>query len=249
MFEELENCVAVVTGAGRGIGRAIAHTLSAHKARLILADINLDTATITAEEISKAGYAAEAHRLDVGDTDEIVRFVQEMAARHGSIDILVNNAAVVSRKGAADLTVEDWNRAMDVNLRAAFLLTRDVFAGMQTKRRGAEVNISSLAALNGGIAVGPDYVASKAGLIGLTRHFARLGAAYGIRVNAVCPGIIETKQTTVLDENLLAVLREQIPMGRFGSPDEVARVVLFLVSDMASYVTGETITVTGGIIA
>jgi len=249
MYEELDGRVAIVTGAGCGIGRAIAKRLSAHNARMILADIDLDRVRITAEEIGNAGGHAEAYRLDVGDPDRIVRFIEQVTASFGRVDILVNNAGVVSRTSAVELSLEDWNHTLNVNLRGAFLLTRETFVGMQQRRRGAVVNISSLSALNGGIAVGPDYVASKAGLIGLTRHFARLGAPCGIRVNAVCPGIIDTRQTTALDERTLDGLKKQVPMGRFGSPDEVARVALFLVSAMASYVTGEVIAVTGGIIA
>jgi len=248
MFEELRNRVAIVTGAGGGIGQAIANTLASQGARVILADIDVDAAQAVADRISGGGHSAEARRLDVGSPDAIAEFVGGVARSWGRVDILINNAGIVSRSRAADLLVDDWDRTLDVNLRGAFLLSREVFAGMRERRLGAIVNISSLAALNGGLAVGPDYVASKAGLIGLTRHFARLGAPHGIRANAVCPGIIDTKQTRVLDDDALASLTNQIPLGRLGSVDEVAMVVLFLVSDMASYVTGEAITVTGGIL-
>lgn len=249
MFEELEGRVAVVTGAARGIGRAIATTLAACKSKVILADVDADAAARAAEEIQNAGGLADARHLDVSDCREIAECASELEASFGRVDILINNAGVVSRASAAELSVHDWERTLNVNLRGAFLLTRELFPGMLERRSGAVVNISSLAALNGGIAVGPDYVASKAGLIGLTRHFARLGAPCGVRVNAVCPGIIDTHATTALGESQVLALQEQIPMGRLGSPGEVANVVLFLVSDMASYVSGVTINVSGGIIA
>lgn len=249
VFEELKGGVAVVTGAARGIGRATAATLAAHEARVILADVDADGATAAAAAIQDAGGLAEARHLDVADCEEIASFAKEVEASCGRVDVLVNNAGVVSRTKAAELSIEDWDRTLDVNLRGAFFLTREFFARMVERRRGGVVNVSSLAALNGGIFVGPDYVAAKAGLIGLTRHFARLGAPHGVRVNAVCPGIIETHMTTALNKGEQQGLKEQIPMGRFGSPEEVARVVLFLVSDMASYVSGAAISVTGGIIA
>ena len=249
MFEELAAHVAVVTGAGRGIGRAIARTLSAYGAQVILADIDAAAAETAAAEIRDAGGRAAVRALDVGDCGAIVDFAEELQASFGRVDVLVNNAGVVSRATAAELSLEDWDLSVDVNLRGAFFLTREIFSGMLERRQGAVVNISSLAALNGGIAVGPDYVASKAGLLGLTRHFARIGAPSGVRVNAVCPGIIGTKVTTALSKSEIQGLTNQIPMGRLGSPEEVANVVLFLVSDMASYVSGVALSVNGGIIA
>ena len=163
------------------------------------------------------------------------------------MDILANNAGIVSRKAIDNLSAEEWDKTLQVNLRGAFLMNQAVLPGMKNRKRGAIVNMSSLAALNGGLAVGADYVASKAGIIGLTRHLARAGAPFGVRANAVCPGIIATRVTTLLDETRQKDLCAQIPMGRFGSTEEVASVVLFLISDMASYVTGEIVTVTGGI--
>jgi 3-oxoacyl-[acyl-carrier protein] reductase len=249
MFEELRERVAVVTGGGRGIGKAIAHCLSKHGARSIVADIDLDAAQATARSIAASGGAAEARPLDVGDPAMITAFVKAALDAHGHLDILVNNAGIVSRVNAAELSVDLWDRTLDVNLRGAFLLTREILPVMQRQKSGAIVNVSSLAGLNGGIAVGPDYVASKAGLIGLTRHFARLAASSGVRVNALCPGIIGSEATTRLGEAKMEELRKIIPLGRIGSVEEVAKVVLFLASDMSSYITGETVIVTGGIFA
>ena len=247
MFEELNRQVALVTGAAQGIGRAIAEALSAVGVRTVLADLDLARAESAAEEIKAAGADARVVELDVADADAVKRTVCDIEASSGAVDILVNNAGVVSRKDIAEVSPQDWDRTLDVNLRGAFLMSQAALPGMQQRRRGAIVNVSSLAALNGGIAVGADYVASKAGLVGLTRHFAHAGAPFGVRVNAVCPGIIATRATNGLDTAKQEDLRKRIPMQRFGSAAEVAAVVLFLVSDMASYVTGEAITVTGGV--
>ena len=246
MFEELNGRAAVVTGAAQGIGRAIADTLCALGTRTALADLDFPKAELSAREIQASGGDVRPLKLDVADAEQVTQLVRDVEESWGAVDILVNNAGVVSRRAIPDLSPDEWDRTLEVNLRGAFLMSQAVLPGMKHRRRGAIVNISSLAALNGGLAVGADYVASKAGLLGLTRHFARAGAPFGVRANAVCPGIIATRATTILDEARQEDLRARIPMGRFGSAEEVASVVLFLASDMASYVTGEVIAVTGG---
>ena len=248
VFDEMKGRVGLVTGAARGIGRAVADALASVGARVLVADVDREGAVAAADAIRAGGGAAEAFHLDVGDPAAIRDFAGEVESSYGAVDILVNHAGVVSRAGALELSVENWDRTLDVNLRGAFLLTRELFPGMMERGRGAVVNVSSMAALSGGLAVGPDYVASKAGLLGLTRHFARLGAARGVRANAVCPGIIETGATAAAGEEKVRELVAGIPMGRLGSPGEVASVVLFLASDMASYVSGVAIVVSGGII-
>ena len=215
---------------------------------MALADLDFPKAELSAREIQAAGGDARPFKLDVAEAEQVTQLVREVEESWGTVDILVNNAGIVSRREIPDLSPSEWDRTLEVNLRGSFLMSQAVLPGMQHRRRGAIVNISSLAALNGGLAVGADYVASKAGLLGLTRHFAQAGAPFGVRANAVCPGIIATRATTRLDEARQEYLRARIPMGRFGSAEEVASIVLFLVSDMASYVTGEVIAVTGGII-
>ena len=247
MFEELSGRVAVVTGAAQGIGRAIADTLCALGTRTAMADLDFPKAEVSAREIRASGWDARAFQLDVADAEAVTQVVRDVEESWGAVDILVNNAGVVSRRAIPDLSLGEWDRTLEVNLRGAFLMSQAVLPEMKHRKRGAIVNISSVAAIGGGLAVGADYVASKAGLLGLTRHFARAGAPFGVRANAVCPGIIATRATTLLDEARQEDLHAQIPMGRFGSAEEVASVVLFLVSDMASYVTGEVIAVTGGI--
>ena len=247
MFENLGNQTAIVTGAAQGIGYAIARTLCVHGMRVAIADLDLSKAESAAKEIQASGGDARAFQVDVSDEEQVKRVVNDIENLWGSVDILVNNAGIVGRKAIDDLSTGEWDKTLQINLRGAFLMSQAVLPGMKDRKHGAIVNMSSLAALNGGLAVGADYVASKAGIIGLTRHLARVGAPFGVRANAVCPGIIATRVTTLLDEARQKDLCAQIPMGRFGSAEEVASVVLFLVSDMASYVTGETITVTGGL--
>jgi len=247
VFDSMKNQAALVTGAAQGIGCAIAKMLCANGMRVALADLDLSKAKSAAKEIKASGGEARAFEVDVSNEEQVKRVVDDIETLWGSVDILVNNAGIVSRKAIDNLSAEEWDKTLQVNLRGAFLMSQAVLPGMKNRKRGAIVNMSSLAALNGGLAVGADYVASKAGIIGLTRHLARAGAPFGVRANAVCPGIIATRVTTLLDETRQKDLCAQIPMGRFGSTEEVASVVLFLISDMASYVTGEIVTVTGGI--
>jgi len=247
VFDSMKNQAALVTGAAQGIGCGIAKMLCANGMRVALTDLDLSKAKSAAKEIKASGGEARAFEVDVSNEEQVKRVVDDIETLWGSVDILVNNAGIVSRKAIDNLSAEEWDKTLQVNLRGAFLMSQAVLPGMKNRKRGAIVNMSSLAALNGGLAVGADYVASKAGIIGLTRHLARAGAPFGVRANAVCPGIIATRVTTLLDETRQKDLCAQIPMGRFGSTEEVASVVLFLISDMASYVTGEIVTVTGGI--
>jgi len=247
VFENLNGRVAVVTGAAQGIGRAIADALCASGTRTALADLDFPKAELSARQMQASGGDVRPFNLDVSSADQVTQLVRDVEDLWGAVDILVNNAGIVGRRAIPELSADEWDKTLDVNLRGTFLMSQAVLPGMKHRRCGAIVNISSLSALNGGLGVGADYVASKAGLIGLTRHFSRAGAPFGVRANAVCPGIISTRVTTSLDEARQEALRAQIPMRRFGSAEEVASVVLFLVSDMASYVTGEVIAITGGI--
>ena len=164
MFEELNGRVAVVTGAAQGIGRAIADALCASGTRTTLADLDFPKAESSAREIQAAGGEVRPLRLDVADAEQVTQLVREVEESWGAVDILVNNAGVVTRRAIPDLSPGEWDRTLAVNLRGAFLMSQAILPGMQDRRRGAIVNISSLAALNGGMAVGADYVASKAGL-------------------------------------------------------------------------------------
>lgn len=247
MFGSLKNQVALVTGGAQGIGYAVAEALAARGMRVALADLDPSKAESSAAELQASAGEVRPFQVDVADADQVRALVHDVEELWDGVDCLVNNAGIVSRRSVDVLSPEEWDRTLEVNLRGTFLMSQAVLQGMQRRRRGAIVNLSSLSALNGGLAVGADYVASKAGIIGLTRHFARAGAPSGVRVNAVCPGVIATRVTTLLDEDRQKELCAQIPLGRFGSAEEVASVVLFLVSDMASYVTGEVVTVTGGL--
>jgi len=244
----LPDKVALVTGAGRGIGKAIACALAAAGAKVCADDINPTTAEATAAAIVAAGGEAFAYVGDVAQRMHVQMMVDEILARWGRLDILINNAGVEPHAPILDLDPYDWERTLAVNLTGTFLCSQVAGRVMRAQGGGAIVNISSIAGRAGGLRNRAAYVASKTGQAGFARECAREFAAYGIRVNTVCPGVIITEMTAHLRENEEQVRKwlEDIPQGRLGEVDDVVGLVLFLCSDGAAYITGQAINVDGG---
>jgi 3-oxoacyl-[acyl-carrier protein] reductase len=242
----LEGKVAWVTGAARGIGRAIAHALAEQGAAVAISDIEGETIqTVAAELMHSFGVRSLADTLDVTDAKGIEAFVNRISSELGGLHILVNNAGI-TRDGLLVRTSEaDWDRVLDVNLKGAFLCIRAAAKVMMRARFGKIVNIASVVGITGN-AGQANYAASKAGIIGLTKSAAKELAGRGIRVNAVAPGYIETDMTRGLSTETKQGFLKQIPSGKVGQPEDVASVVVFLASPASDYVTGQVIPVDGG---
>lgn len=243
---KLKSRVAVVTGAGRGIGRAIATALAREGADIVANDIDLQTAEETVEKIKAMGRRALAIKADVSNKREVNNIVKKTLEAFRKIDILINNAGVFSSTPVENMTEQEWTRIIDVNLRGVFLCSQAVIKPMKAQRSGKIVNLASLAGKVGGVFAGAGYAASKAGVICLTKSFAKQLAPYGINVNAIAPGVIETDMTRDWPEEVKESFLKQIPLGRFGRPEDIAEAVVFLVSDAANYITGEIMDVNGG---
>jgi len=248
MQVQLSDQVALVTGAGRGIGRAIALRLALAGARIAVNDLNPDTAERTAREIVAAGGEAAAFVTDVANKMAVQTMIAECLERWGHLDILVNNAGVEPKASVLTMDEWDWDRTLAVNLKGAFLCSQTAGRAMREQGGGVIVNIASIGGHKIPLKDRAAYCASKAGLVGFTRECAREFAAYGIRVNAICPGVIETEMTAALRQNPEQMRQwlEDIPQGRLGRPEDVAELVLFLCSDAAAYITGQAIHVDGG---
>lgn len=240
--------VVLITGAGRGIGRAIAEAFATEGAIVAANDltpINLDE---TIRRITQTGGKAKPYLADVAKQMPVREMVEQVLADWRRIDILVNNAGVEPHAPLLELDAWDWQRTLDVNLSGPFYAIQAVGRVMRERGGGVIVNIASIAGRAHGLKDRAAYVASKMGLIGLTREAARELAAYNIRVNAVCPGVIETEMTAALRQNevMLAKWLEDIPQGRLGTPADVVGLVLFLCSPASAYLTGQAINVDGG---
>lgn len=239
---ELQGRTAIVTGAGRGIGAAIARTLSQRGAGVVVADIKDQQAKETAQELTDAGASAIALQVDVANWESVVAMVDEAIERFGRVDILVNNAGIGDFSPLPEVEESDWDRVLDVNLKGVQLCSRAVFPHMQKARYGKIVNLASMGGQVGGLKVAPNYVASKAGVIGLTKSYARYGAQFGILANAVSPGPTESEMAgDHFDPTTM-------PLKRLGRPEDVAWAVFFLASYMSDYITGTTIDVNGGML-
>jgi 3-oxoacyl-[acyl-carrier protein] reductase len=247
-MSEFKDKVVLVTGAGRGIGRSIALAFAQQGARLAANDISPVNLDQTVASIRAAGGQAQDYVADVAKKMPVQAMIEQILDEWERIDILVNNAGVEPHASLLDMDEWDWHRTLDVNLTGAFLTIQSVGRVMREQGGGVIVNISSIAGRAFGLKDRAAYVASKMGLIGLTREAARELAAYNIRVNAVCPGVIETEMTAALrqDAAMMARWLADIPQGRLGQPGDVASLVLFLCSGAAAYLTGQAINVDGG---
>lgn len=243
---ELANKIALVTGASRGIGREIALELARNGSHVAITYINNEKkAQDLVEEIMSLGFKAIAIKADVSKTGEVEEMIKKVEEEFGTIDILVNNAGVTKDNLLIRMKEDEWQEVMDVNLKGTFLCTKAVARMMMKKRCGKIINITSVVGITGNIGQG-NYSASKAGIIGFTKSMARELASRGIRVNAVAPGFIETDMTDVLKEDIKENMLKSIPLGRFGTPKDIANAVVFLAGSKSDYITGQVINVNGG---
>lgn len=243
---KLSNQVAIVTGAGQGMGAATANCLAHEGAVVIVSDIDESKAAGVAEEINSSGGRATPVKTDVTKEDEVASMVERAIDNYGTVSILVNNAGILYPTRIDDVTKAEWDQVLDVNLNGTFLCSKAVLQTMKEKRYGRIVNMSSSAGRSVSTLGGVHYTAAKAGVLGLTRAMAKEVAPFGITVNAVCPGLIDTEmvQTECTPERIKGY-EESFPISRLGTPEEVAQLVLFLVTD-SQYITGASIDINGG---
>lgn len=241
---DLIDKAAIVTGSGRGIGRGIALKLADAGASVVVNDIN-ETAEEVARQIQAKGHKSRAVIADVSSASDVARLVEAAVNTFGSIDILVNNAGINRDQLLVRMSEEDWDRVMDINLRSVFLCTKAVLKPMLKQHWGRIVSISSIVGIMGNQGQ-TNYASAKAGIIGFTRSIAREVASRGITVNAIAPGFIDTEMTQRLSPAQRQELMVRIPLGRLGTPEDVASAVCFLASEEARYITGQVLAVDGG---
>ena len=242
----LDDKVAIVSGAARGIGLAIAEQLACAGASVALVDLNETLVREAAKRLSAAGYAVLPIAADVSAGPQVQAAVETVMSAWGRVDILVNNAGICPLTPADQITEAEWDRVLAVNLKGAFLFSQAVMPILRRQRSGKIINMSSSAAQTGGLIAGLHYSASKAGLIGMTKSLARL-LAPDIQVNAVAPGMIDTEMTQAFDETVKANVVRGMPLQRLGAAEDVAWAVLFLASSASDFMTGQVLAVSGGL--
>ncbi len=246
MFE-LNDKVALVTGAARGLGQAIALKLAEAGADLALCDLNAEWVEETAEKVKALGRRAECYGINVAEGESVTAGIKAIEKDFGKIDVLVNNAGITKDGLMMRMSEDDWDAVLNVNLKGTFLCTKAAMRGMMKQRSGTIVNIASVIGLMGN-AGQANYAASKGGVIAFSKTVAKELSSRNVRCNAVAPGFIRTAMTDALDEEVQNKMKELIPLSRFGEPEDVANVVLFLASDASAYVTGQVISTCGGMV-
>jgi 3-oxoacyl-[acyl-carrier protein] reductase len=246
-MKQLENQIAVVTGAGRGIGRAIALKLAAHGADIVAVDLKPEFVQETVEEARKLGRKAWAVAANVSEAASVEAAVEQILKEAGHVDILVNNAGITKDGLLMRMSEADWDAVLDINLKGTFLFTKAFSRPLLKQKSGRIVNIASVIGLIGN-AGQCNYAASKAGVIGLTKSCAREFASRGITVNAIAPGFIQTAMTDKLSQEQKDAIIRQIPLASLGQAEDVAEAVLFFASPAAHYVTGQVLAVDGGMV-
>jgi 3-oxoacyl-[acyl-carrier protein] reductase len=246
----LENKVAIVTGAARGIGEAIAIKLAEHGAHIAftyVSDSSAERAAALEKKLGSLGVQARGWKSHAGDFAQCEQFVNEVVKAFGTVDVCVNNAGISKDNLLLRLTPEQWDEVMNVNLKSVFNMTKQVIRPMMKARKGSIINMSSIVGVRGN-AGQASYAASKAGIIGFTKSVALELGSRNVRCNAIAPGFIETDMTHYLKEGEAAkAFLDKIPLGRFGTAEEIGNTTLFLASDMSSYVTGQVISACGGL--
>jgi 3-oxoacyl-[acyl-carrier protein] reductase len=246
-MKQLENQIAVVTGAGRGIGRAIALKLAAHGADIVAVDLKTDFVQETVEEVRKLGRKAWAFAANVSEAASVEAAAEQILKEAGRVDILVNNAGITKDGLLMRMSEADWDAVLDINLKGTFLFTKAFSRSLLKQKSGRIVNIASVIGLIGN-AGQCNYAASKAGVIGLTKSCAREFASRGITVNAIAPGFIQTAMTDKLSQEQKDAITKQIPLASLGQAGDVANAVLFFASPAAHYITGQVLAVDGGMV-
>lgn len=243
----MENKVAIVTGSGRGIGKAIALKLAQDKMNIVICDVNEQSINATVNQIEQQGVKAIAIKVDVTDAEQVAHLFEEVLTAYGRVDVLVNNAGITRDNLLIRMSEDEWDAVIAVNLKGCFNCLKAAAKIMMKQRSGKIVNISSVVGIMGNVGQA-NYAASKAGVISLTKSAAKELAARNITVNAVAPGYIESEMTKILHENVKAAFLNLVPLKHPGQPKDVANVVSFLVSPAADYITGQVIHVDGGMV-
>ncbi len=243
----LENKVAIITGAGSGIGRATALLFAQEGAKVVVADINEKSGMEVVEEIKKAGGDGFFVRLDAADREQTRQMAKDTLEKYGRIDVLINNAGITQDALISKMTEEQWDRVINVNLKGSFNCIQAVIEVMADQGKGVIINASSVSGVYGNVGQ-TNYAAAKAGLIGMTKTLAKELGKKGIRVNAVAPGFIITPMTSKLPEKILDMMKEKTPLRRLGEPLSVAYAYLYLASDEADFVNGAVLNVDGGLV-
>ncbi len=243
----LENKVAIITGAGSGIGKETALLFAIEGAKVVIADVNEMGGEETVAEIKKMGRDGFFARLDVTSREQSKQMIRNVLEAYGRIDVLINNAGIIQDAFVMKMTEEQWDRVIDVNLKGAFNCIQAVVEIMVNQGSGVIINTSSIVGLNGNVGQ-VNYAATKAGLIGMTKTLAKELGKKGIRVNAVAPGFISTPMTAKVPDKILELMKEKTPLRRLGQPDDVANALLYLASDEANFVNGAVLSVDGGLL-